>query len=212
MILLKTANAIAVVNDKKLHANTFFDEGSQRSYVRTEFANQLGLTPESYELLLVAGFGGFVTKQNYSVSTIGLETPSGIKHIKVFFSDRIVKPLNKNGCSRSKHDPRFQELDFANDFKEENFQVDILLGADAAYRFLGTVDERIQEPCIQQSKFGVIVLGPLSKSTTRLISKEKPLIQTNIAKSNDHFDVNSIKRVNSFDRKSGKQFRTVYSV
>ena len=122
-----------------------------------------------------------------------LETPSGIERVKVFFSDKIVKPLNQNGCSRIKHDPRFQELEFANDFKEENFQVDILLGADAAYRFLGAVDGRIKEPCIQQSKFGVIVSGPLSESTTRLVSQQTPSIQTHIAKFHDHFDVNSIK-------------------
>eukprot|EP00794_Sanderia_malayensis_P016461 gene16461-biopygen12132 len=64
-IILKTAKAVAIANDKKSNANIFFDEGSQCSYVSAEFANQLGLNPESYELLSVSGFGGTITKRNY---------------------------------------------------------------------------------------------------------------------------------------------------
>ena len=63
VILLKTAKATVVVNDKTVIANVFFDEGSQRSYIRAGFAKQLGLKPESYELLSVSSFGRHVTKQ-----------------------------------------------------------------------------------------------------------------------------------------------------
>ena len=45
VILLKTAKAVVVVNDKTLVANIFFDEGSQRSYIRAGFAEKLGLKP-----------------------------------------------------------------------------------------------------------------------------------------------------------------------
>ena len=113
----------------------------------------MGLTLESYEPLSVSGFGGVVAKQNYCVSTIGLETPSGIELVKVLVSDEIVQPLIQSGCLGLKSDPRFQDLEFANDFNDAKFAVDTLLGADAAYRFLGPIDERFKEPFVQQSNF-----------------------------------------------------------
>ncbi len=64
VILFKTTKAVAVVNDKKLNAKVFFNKGSQCSYVPTEFANQLSLTPKSDELLSVSGYGGTFRKQN----------------------------------------------------------------------------------------------------------------------------------------------------
>ena len=189
-ILLKTAKALAVVKDTKLSANIFFDEGSQRSYIRTEFANQLGLTPDSYELLSVSGFGGSVTKHNYGVSTVGLETLSGVESVKVLMSDEIVKPLNHTGCSDLKNYPRLQELQLANDFLEDHFAVDILLGADAAYRFLGAVDDRYPEPFVQNSKFGYLISGPISQpisatSDAIAISHETNVVNANPAESND---------------------------
>ena len=63
VILLKTAKGAVVVNDKTVIANIFFEEGSQRSYIRAGFANELGLKPESYELLSVSSFGGNVTSK-----------------------------------------------------------------------------------------------------------------------------------------------------
>ena len=50
-----------------------------------------------------------------------------------------MQPLNESGCLNSKPDPRFQDLEFADDFNDANFAV--LVGADAAYRFLGPIDE-----------------------------------------------------------------------
>ena len=88
-----------VINNKTMLANVFFEEASQRSYIRVGFAMQLGLKPESYELLSVSSFGGQVKKQKYSLTTIGLDTPSGINLVKVLISDEIVQPLNQRGCS-----------------------------------------------------------------------------------------------------------------
>ena len=119
----------------------------------------MGLKPESYECLSVSGIGGVVTKQNYCVSTIGLETPSGIELVKVLVSDEIVQPLNQSGCLRLKSDPRFQDLEFTNDFNDVKCAVDVLLGADAAYRFLGCIDERLKDPLFNNLNSNVLFLG-----------------------------------------------------
>ena len=78
VIFLKTAKAVVVVNDKTLVANILFDEGSQCSYIRAGFAEQLGLKSQSYKRLSVSGFEGVVIKHNNCVATIGLQTPSDI--------------------------------------------------------------------------------------------------------------------------------------
>ena len=137
VILLKTAKAVVVVNDKTLMANIFFDEGSQRSYIRAGFAEQLGLKPESYNVFPFLVLEGSLPNKTIAFLRLGLKLPSGIELVKVLFSDEIVQPLNQSGCLRLKSDPRFQDLEFANDFNDANFEVDILLGADASYRFLG---------------------------------------------------------------------------
>ena len=195
VILLKTAKATEVVNDKTVIANVFFDEGSQRSYIRAGFAKQLGLKPESYELLSVSSFGGHVTNQNYSVTTIGLDTPSGIELVKVLVSDEIVQPLNQSGCSRLKTDPRFHDFKFANDFNDDNFEVDILIGADAAYHFLGAIDTRINDMFIQSSKFGSIVSGPLptamSLPANHAKLEEVPSFHTSATQCNNDSDSHS---------------------
>ena len=86
---------------------------------------------------------------------------SGIELVKVLVSDEIVQPLNQSCCLHLKSDARIHDVEFANDFTDANFEADILLGADVAYRFLGPIDERFKVPFVQQFKFGFIVSGPL---------------------------------------------------
>ncbi len=69
---------------------------------------------------------------------------------------------------------------FTNNFNDERFQVDILVGADAVYHFLGAIDNRFKEPFIQHSKFGAIVSGPLPEPISETISESirfKPISQ-----------------------------------
>ena len=160
-ILLKTAKAVASSANKKLMARIFFDEGSQRSYVRTAFANELDLTPNTHEFLSVHGFGGKVTEHSYGVTDIGLETPSGIENVRVLITDEIVQPLQQYCFSDFSSHPRLRDLPLANDYKDNSFTVDILSGADAAYRFLGNVSQENSHPLIQESKFGYVLSGPL---------------------------------------------------
>ena len=160
-ILLKTAKALAISADKKLMARIFFDEGSQRSYVPTAFATQLDLAPKKYEFLSVYGFGGKVLERSYGVTDIGLETPTGIENVRVLITDEIVQPLQQHCSQDLQSHPRFRDLPLANDFTDNSFTVDILLGADAAYRFLGNVSPASSHPVVQDSKFGYILSGPL---------------------------------------------------
>ena len=119
-ILLKTAKAVASSANEKLMARIFFDEGSQCSYVRTEFANELDLTPNTHEFLSVHGFGGKVTEHCYGVTDIGLQTPSGIENVRVLITDDIVQPLQQYCFSDFSTHPRLRDLPLANDYKDNS--------------------------------------------------------------------------------------------
>ena len=199
-ILLKTAKTIASSANKKLMARIFLDEGSQRSYVHTAFANELNLAPTTHDFLTVHGFGGKVTEHSYGVTDIGLETPSGIENVRVLITDEIVQPLQQYCLTDLKSYPRFRDLPLANDYKDNSFTVDILLGADAAYRFLGNVSQENSHPLIQESKFGYVLSGPLQLNS-------KPTCQ-----SEPHGqDISSITTSESCDNASTISFENLMS-
>ena len=89
-----------------------------------------------------------------------METPQGIEHVRVLITEEIFKPLDHSGYSQFKSHPRLQVLTLANDFKEDKFVVDILLGADATYRFLGEIIQDNSQPLIQESNFDDVLYGP----------------------------------------------------
>ena len=115
----------------------------------------------SHEFLSAHGFGGKVTEHSYGVTDIGLETPSGIENVCVLITDEIVQPLQQYCFSDFSSHPRLRDLPLANDYKDNSFTVDILLGADAAYRFLGNVSQENSHPLIQESNFGYVLSCPL---------------------------------------------------
>ena len=123
-------------------------------------ATQLDLAPKKCEILSVHWFGGKVSKRSYGVTEIGLETPTGIENVCVFATDKIVRPLQHCFQDLQSH-PHFRDLPLANDIKDNSFTVDILLGADAAYRFLGNVSPASSHPIVQDSKFGYVLPSPL---------------------------------------------------
>ena len=73
--------------------------------------------------------------------------------------------------------------------------MDILIGADAAYRFLGAIDTRINDMCIQSSKFGSIVSGPfpaaMSLPANHAKLEEVPSFHTSATQCNNDSDSHS---------------------
>ena len=161
MIVLKTTKAVALSTKKKLTARIFLDEGSQRSYIRIAFASALNVVPTSYETLSVCSFGGSVTEKTYGVNKIKLETPTGVEYVSLLVTDEIVQPLNQQYYSDLKVDPRLYDLHLVNDYSDTSFVVDILLEADVAFRFLGSISNVQSKSIIQESKFGYVLSGPL---------------------------------------------------
>ena len=160
-IRLKTAKAVALSTEKKLTAQLFFDEGSQRCYIRTTFASALNVVPTSYETLSVCSFRGSVTEKSYGVTKIGLETPNGVEYVSLLVTDEIVQPLNQQYYLDLKAVPRLYDLHLANDYSDTFFVIDILLGADVAFRFFGSISNVQSKPIVLESKFRYVFSGPL---------------------------------------------------
>ena len=93
----------------------------------------------SYETLSVCSFGGSVTEKTYGVTKIWLEIPTGVEYVSLLVTEEIVQPLNQQYYSDLKADPRLYDLHLANVYSDTSFVIDILLGADVAFRFLGSI-------------------------------------------------------------------------
>ena len=116
-----------------------------------------------------------------------------------------MQPLNQRGCSCLRTDPHFHDFKFANDFNDDNFEVDILIGADTAYRFLGSIDTRVNDMFIQTSKFGSIVSGPLPTELS---------LQANLAKLQEvpTFHTSATQCNNGADSHSPQPFPSLFSI
>ena len=75
---------------------------------------------------------------------------------------------------------------------DDRFEVDVLIGADAAHRYLRAIDTRVNDMFIQNSKFGSIVSGPLPTAKSLLSNhtklQEVPAFYTSVTQSNNGSD------------------------
>ena len=77
VVLVKTAKATAEYDGRKMAVRLFIDEGSQRSYLRTHVAQQLGVRPTEYVELGISGFNNTYSKEVYGKAMIGIVTSEG---------------------------------------------------------------------------------------------------------------------------------------
>ena len=93
--LLKTAVAPIVAGNMKTHANILFDEGAQRSFISTEMANELQISPTSTVDITVASFGTTsATTQKLGVATVSVEKESGeLIPISVLIVPSLAAPI-----------------------------------------------------------------------------------------------------------------------
>jgi hypothetical protein len=132
-ILMKTLVVHVVsANGKKVKARLLFDEGSQRSYVRTQLARQLGCQVTGKIAMQSNLFGGHVTgvktKQNYRVQVQGIDGKYK-ENLQLIGEDVIC-----TGCPSIPQGPWMKELSqkkiSVTDTGTDSTIVDILIGSD----------------------------------------------------------------------------------
>jgi len=74
-VLLKTAVASVRSHNNHISVHILFDEGSQRSFIKSDVATKLDLKPEKQETISLSTFGGNTSSvKRIDTATIYLET------------------------------------------------------------------------------------------------------------------------------------------
>ena len=120
----------------------FLDGGAQMSIISTECAKKCGLKTESSESVMIATFGGHLSKKKLNITTVDCyENPSdysGKLSVRVYIMDKLVDPIKAYPLSE-----RQEKICLAQNYqlsdelagKSELLKIDMLVGADCINNF-----------------------------------------------------------------------------
>ena len=177
--LLQTALAKLSVNGREVTIRVLLDSGSQRSYIRKNIAESLGLQGPS-EVLSVATLGGEISeskkfqKVRFTLSPIRGH-PTEAAEMEALTLSKICNPLGPVKLNLL-NNPHLQGLTLADSYPRNSVQVDVLIGADHYYSFVTGICKRGKNPeslVAVESHFGWILTGPVdsySKHTSSMLT------------------------------------------
>ena len=168
-VLLQTATLSAVneSNRKTAPVRVLFDSGSQRTWIRNEIKEKLGLKPIKRQIVNLNTFGNeSYKKQTCDVEKVWLTCKNNAQFEITALSFSTI-------CSAlaAKIDvtdfPPLANLEFAEEFESDDRQtpIDILIGLDLYYQIVSA--ERIEGdtgPVAIGSIFGYLLCGPVECS------------------------------------------------
>ena len=162
-ILLKTAVSIVRSHDTAITANILFDEGSQSSFVTKGLGRKLQLEPTGSETLCMLGFGDTERcMRHLNTATVYLETSKPNIPIKVLIVPEISVPL-KSYHKQAGQLTSLKGLKIAHPMSEdEDFEIEILIGADHYWDVVGDQVIRGDRPTAIQPKIRYILSGTLN--------------------------------------------------
>ena len=177
--LLQTALAKLSVNGQEVTVRVLLDSGSQRSYIRKNIAEYMGLQGPS-EVLSVATLGGETSESKrfqrvrFTLSPIQGH-PTEAVEMEALTLPKICNPLGPVKLSLMDN-PHLQGLTFADSYPRYSVQVDVLIDADHHYLFVTGICKRGENPeslVAVESHFGWILTGPVdsySKHTSAMLT------------------------------------------
>ena len=177
--LLQTALAKLSVNGQEVTVRVLLDSGSQRSYIRKNIAESIGLQGPS-EVLSVATLGGETSESKrfqrvrFTLSPIQGH-PTEAVEMEALTLPKICNPLGPVKLSLMDN-PHLQGLTLADSYPRNSVQVDVLIGADHYYSFVTGICKRGENPeslVAVESHFGWILTGPVdsySKHTSAMLT------------------------------------------
>ncbi|XP_067041143.1 uncharacterized protein [Acropora muricata] len=177
--LLQTALAKLSVNGQEVTVRVLLDSGSQRSYIRKNIAESIGLQGPS-EVLSVATLGGETSESKrfqrvrFTLSPIQGHPKEAVE-MEALTLPKICNPLGPVKLSLMDN-PHLQGLTLADSYPRNSVQVDVLIGADHYYSFVTGTCKREENPeslVAVESYFGWIITGPVdsySKHTSAMLT------------------------------------------
>ena len=159
-VLLKTA-VISVRNGEiSQKANVFIDEGSSLSYITTQLAKKLCIKPHCTKTVHINTFGGATSTNTYDVGSVSIITDEGTVTVDTLIKDVIVTPIDRRNWAESLRSPHITKLQLADDFSQDSFPVQVLIGMDSVWQFLKP-DVIYGYPTAQASSLGYLLSGKL---------------------------------------------------
>ena len=165
--LLQTAVAKLSVNGQEVTVRVLLDSGSQRSYIRKNIAESIGLQGPS-EILSVATLGGETSESKrfqrvrFTLSPIRGH-PTEAVEMEALTLSKICNPLGPVKLNL-RDNPHLPGLTLADSYPRDSVQVDVLIGADHYYSFVTGICMRGENPgslVAVESHFGWILTGPV---------------------------------------------------
>ncbi len=132
-VLLKTAIATVGIKETAVDAPFLFDEGSQKSFITQQLADQLQLPVDGTDMLNIASFGGNTTRvQHVDRSTIYVKTDdNGMIPLSVLVVPTIAKPIDTSLVSVAATFPYLRRLKLAQQVSVDSMlDIAVLIGAD----------------------------------------------------------------------------------
>lgn len=164
--ILKTATAKVTSGETVMATNILFDEGSQRSFITEELAENLNLKCTGIETLTIAAFGGNEMMQTLKTSTLYLIADSGEKiqiHVLVVVVPCIAAKIHKHHVP-IKNLPHLKHLKLAHSYDGKTFDISLLIVIDHYWDIVGNDIIRGPGPVTVSSKIGYLLSGPTHSS------------------------------------------------
>ena len=168
--MLKTARITTFGNGVSKVATVLFDEGADRSFITTRFANSINANANFSETLNLKSFSnpktGFKTVPR---TTVGLLQTNGIKSaIDLLVVDEISDNLDNYLTHDLRNISHIRNLKLAHPLSHNtNMTVDVLIGADHYWDYVGSHIIRGCSPVAVSSAFGYLLSGPIHSTQRR---------------------------------------------
>ena len=185
-VLLQTARASVLSTDEKHSSNLriLFDSGSQNSFISPRARKILNLETTTSKNMTIKAFGGGRIKSNLDVVRFCVKSKNQNLNVYVnAFVNEICHPLANQEINLAKKSyPYLVDLDLADSNPENlNMDIDILIGADYYWQFIGNFTVRSQDgfgPVAIASKLGFVLSGPISNSVEEESSSSQHVISS----------------------------------
>ena len=177
--LLQTAVARLSVNGQEMTVHVLLDCASQRSYIRKNIAESIGLQDPT-ELLSVTTLGEETSETKrlqrvrFALLLIKGE-PTEAVEMEALTISKICNPLGPVRLNLQ-NNPHLQGLTLADSYPRNSVQVDVLIGADYYYSFATGIHKRgptADSLIAVKSHLGWILTGPIdcySKYSTSMLT------------------------------------------
>ena len=217
-VLMMTASATAEnpENGTKDSCRIVFDSASQLTYISEKFAKKLGLKTHDTGGLTINTFGGQSERINSKGVEVMLKGEDGEGHvINAVVMKKVCAPISCQNITKAelKKFEHLNGLKFADKHDDKEKGIDILLGLDNYFKFVGEglIKGQGEGPVAVETTFGYVLAGrvPRNVSNAHMVTNtfKVELGEANLGKIlNKFWDVESlgIEKIEDVDNKIDK--------